>query len=148
MKKKLPSKPPRKEKYIKTPQAFAKLFEAYKLDVKDNPITKHDYVGSYATSVRREIERPLTIEGFNNYVRGKEIVSKLGDYFSNKDGRYEAYAAICTHVRESIRQDQIEGGMAGIYNASITQRLNNLTESTSVEVKTMVPLFPETVKPN
>jgi hypothetical protein len=28
-----------------------------------------------------------------------------------------------------IRQDQIEGGMAGVYNPSITQRLNGLKEN-------------------
>jgi hypothetical protein len=31
-----------------------------------------------------------------------------------------------------IRQDQIEGGMVGQYNPSITQRLNGLTEKTDV----------------
>ena len=30
--------------------------------------------------------------------------------------------------RKAIRKDQIEGGMVGQYNPSITQRLNNLTE--------------------
>jgi hypothetical protein len=31
-----------------------------------------------------------------------------------------------------IRQDQIEGGMVGQFNPSITQRLNSLTEKTDV----------------
>ena len=33
-------------------------------------------------------------------------------------------------LRKTIRQDQIEGGMAGVYNPSITQRLNSLVEKT------------------
>ena len=33
-------------------------------------------------------------------------------------------------VYKDIRNNQIEGGMAGIYNPSITQRLNGLVERT------------------
>jgi hypothetical protein len=68
----------------------------------------------------------LTQVGFRCFAaeRGNTVT----DYFSNKDGRYSVYATICTCIEEAIRQDQIEGGMAGQYNASITQRLNNLTE--------------------
>jgi hypothetical protein len=39
---------------------------------------------------------------------------------------------ICHACKEEIRQDQIEGGMASVFNASITQRLNNLTERTDI----------------
>ena len=49
-------------------------------------------------------------------------------YFANVDERYIEYVTICTRIEEAIRHDQIEGGMTGQYNASITQRLNNLTE--------------------
>ena len=35
-------------------------------------------------------------------------------------------------IKKAIRRDQIEGGMVGQYNPSITQRLNNLTEKTDV----------------
>jgi hypothetical protein len=54
--------------------------------------------------------------------------STVTDYFANKDGRYSEYATICSRIEEAIRRDQIEGGMVGQYNASITQRLNGLTE--------------------
>ena len=47
-------------------------------------------------------------------------------------GEYEAYVSICSHIKEEIRQDQIEGGMVGQFNPSITQRLNGLTEKTDV----------------
>lgn len=38
--------------------------------------------------------------------------------------------SICSHIRKEIRSQQITGGMLGMFNPSITQRLNNLTEST------------------
>jgi hypothetical protein len=37
---------------------------------------------------------------------------------------------ICSHIREEIRENQILGGMIGVYNPSITQRLNGLTDKT------------------
>jgi hypothetical protein len=54
--------------------------------------------------------------------------------------RYGDYVSICTRIRKNIRQDQIEGGMTGIYNTSITQRLNNLTEKHEVTHREQ-PLF-------
>ena len=36
------------------------------------------------------------------------------------------------HIEDEIRTDQIEGGMVGQFNPSITQRLNGLTEKTDV----------------
>ena len=39
-----------------------------------------------------------------------------------------------------MRQDQIEGGMAGMYNPSITQRLNSLVEKTQTTIIEQ-PLF-------
>ena len=44
-------------------------------------------------------------------------------------------------IREVIRRDQIEGGMVGQYNPSITQRLNGLKEQTESTIKTEQPLF-------
>ena len=58
------------------------------------------------------------------------IISDISHYFANLDKRYTEYVAICSRIRKAVRNDQIEGGMAGIYNPSITQRLNGLTEKT------------------
>ena len=46
-------------------------------------------------------------------------------FFYLASSRYSDYIRICSRIRRTIRQDQIEGGMAGIYNPSITQRLNS-----------------------
>jgi hypothetical protein len=54
----------------------------------------------------------------------------LGLFSCEKDNlnNYNEYQPICSRIKEQIRQDQIEGGMVGQYNPSITQRLNNLTD--------------------
>jgi hypothetical protein len=122
-----------KHKYIETPEKMLELFEAYKEEVKDNPKLKNDFAGKDADEVVKKLERPLTMEGFENYVFKKGLNAELSHYFSNFEDRYKDYIAICSHIRREIRQDQIEGGMVGLYNPSITQRLNGLVEK--VETK-------------
>lgn len=115
-------------KYIETPDKMWMLFTEYKTWVECNPILVHDFVGKDGDSVRRERQRPLTLEGFEVWCFENNIISDLGHYFANTDDKYKDYCTICSHIRRSIRAEQITGGMAGIYNPSITQRLNNLVE--------------------
>lgn len=117
-----------RKKLIETPQRLIDLFNEYVKWVEDNPIKIEDYVGKNADRVMRQKPRCLTMVGFENHVYTAGIMTDLCHYFANKDNRYDDYVSICTRIRAMIRQDQIEGGMAGIYNTSITQRLNNLKE--------------------
>lgn len=120
--------PPIKKKYIDTPEKMWELFKAYAEKTKSNPILVHDFVGKDAEEVQRKKERPLTMEGFEVYVYDQGLNDGLQHYFANTGGNYSSYLTVCARIRNSIRNDQIEGGMAGIYNPSITQRLNNLVE--------------------
>ncbi len=129
-----------KHKYIETPEKMWGLFTLYRKDVKDSPIRQHDFVGKDADSVHRDKERPLTLEGFENYVEDLEIVNDLGDYFSNKNNKYKEFSTICSRIRRTIKQDQIEGGMVGIYNPSITQRLNGLADTQKLQGDSENPL--------
>jgi hypothetical protein len=119
-----------KHKTIEKPEQMWELFEAYKKTVAKNPILIQDYVGKDGQMVYRERQRPLTMEGFENYC--EDNICFVHQYFVNQEGRYGDYVNICSRIRRTIRQDQIEGGMASIYNPSITQRLNGLTEKTDV----------------
>lgn len=123
-----------KKKYIESPEKMWDYFLQYKQYVKDNPIIVKDWVGKDATDVYREKERPLTIDGFECWCYDNEIISDLSQYFANTEQRYTEYQTICSRIRKAVRTDQIEGGMAGIYNPSITQRLNNLVEKVQNEV--------------
>lgn len=126
--------PAGRPKAIESPEKMWEYFEAYKAEIKSNPILVQDFVGKDADEVDRRKERPLTMEGFENYVFSQGGPVDLDQYFSNLNGSYEAFSAICRVIRRQIRQDQIEGGMANIYNPSITQRLNGLTEKTQQEI--------------
>lgn len=136
-------KPPVKKKYIESPEMMWQLFEEYQTKVKSNPFYVRDWVGAMAMQIERPKEKPLTYEGFSNYVFSKGILKDTDDYFGNTGGAYEAYSDVCSRIKRVIREDQIAGGMAGLYNPSITQRLNNLVEKTQTDLKVEQPLFPE-----
>lgn len=116
------------KKYIENPETLWRLFEEYRSLTKNRPILVQDFVGKDGNEVDRKRERPLTFEGFENHCAAKGVIQDLGHYFANTDKAYEEFRTICSRIKREIRQDQIEGGMAGIYNPSITQRLNNLVE--------------------
>ena len=128
-------------KAIETPEKLWELFEEYEKWAKNNPLRKHDFVGKDGDSVHRELERPLTIEGFSRFCYKQGIIADLKDYFGNTDNRYEDFKSICSHIKGFIRADQIEGGMAGIYNPSITQRLNGLVEKTQTDLSASINIL-------
>ena len=122
-----------KHKYIETPEKMWELFEAYRKNVKDNPRKVYEFHGKDGEERIKPLERPLTIEGFSCFCHDLGITIK--HYLVNTDDAYNDYRTICSRIKEQIRQDQIEGGMVGQYNASITQRLNGLKEQTETEIK-------------
>lgn len=131
-----------KPKYIETPEKMWELFEEYKANLKPREIQKATPRG-----VVSEFHKPpLTMSGFRAFGHSKGLT--IVHYFSNTDNSYTEYRTICSRIEEEIRTDQIEGGMVGQYNPSITQRLNGLTEKQEVEHKgTVDNIKIEIVKP-
>lgn len=115
-------------------------FVEYAEHVKANPRIKIEYVGRNGDRVETPLEVPLTNEGFENFVYNKRGFS-IHDYLYSSNERYEPFSTVRSRVKKSIRQDQIEGGMVGQYNSSITQRLNGLTEKSQVNVSAEVSPF-------
>ena len=131
-----------KPKYIETPEKMWELFTLYVRETKEKPRTQVEYVGKDGKKVNTPLERPLTLEGFNNYLADNNIIDGAEHYFTNTNNTYAEYLGVCSRIRRVVRQDQIEGGMVGQYNPSITQRLNGLTDKSEVTVKEQ-PLFPD-----
>ncbi|AUC15422.1 hypothetical protein BTO06_09845 [Tenacibaculum sp. SZ-18] len=119
-----------KNKYIETPERMWELFTQYKEDVDTNPLTRKDWVGKDAEVVNREYTRALTMEGFECFVMNHTEITypDLTEYFEGKNESYKDYFPICSRIRREIRKDQIEKGLAGLINPSITQRLNGLVD--------------------
>ena len=127
-----------KPKYIETPEKMWNLFQQYREWVEKNPIHKK-VEGNKGFIISKEaLKRPLTMEGFEVWCFEKGEINDLGDYFSNKNGKYEEFSTICQLIKKVIREDQISGGMVGVYNHSITQRLNGLVEKSAAEDKSEV----------
>jgi hypothetical protein len=92
------------------------------------------------------LERPLTLDGFECYCYDNGIISDLSNYFANSDNKYSDYSTICSRIRKAIKDDQIQGGMVGQYNASITQRLNGLTDKSEIKQDVSISKMPEWLK--
>ena len=113
---------------FKSPHELELAWKAYKdhLTEESSKWLKIQYVGKEGQRMTDEMKLPYTMDGFevfcyNNY-------GTVEQYFKNKDGYYTDFVPICSHIKKEIRENQITGGMLGIYNPSITQRLNNLVE--------------------
>jgi hypothetical protein len=130
-----------KGKYIETPEKMWELWIEYKQYVKNNPRYSYSLSNKTGEIVAVPLECPLTLDGFYEFVCEHPETKfdtdnpDLSDYFENKDNRYSAYIPICTRIKRARTNDHITGGMVGQYNASITQRLNNLTERVDTTTK-------------
>ncbi len=124
-------------KYIESPELMWSLFTNYKKETNTIPLTQKDWVGKDATEVQREYTKALTMEGFECYVMDYTRITypDLTNYFENKEDRYSDFIPICSRIRREIRRDQIEKGLAGLINPSITQRLNGLVDKKQTDIK-------------
>lgn len=132
-----------KPKYIESPEKFWELFVGYKEYIINNPILVQDFVGKDGDEVYRKKPKPLTMEGFECYVMEHTDITypDLTHYFENKDGRYEDYVPISSRIKKEIRTHQIEGGMAQVFNHSLTARINGLVEKTETKNTHEVEIF-------
>jgi hypothetical protein len=128
---------------FKTPDELYAAFEAYKkdLDEKAKEWLKVQYVGKDGDRVTDKYKLPQTLEGFYRYCY--DNYGDVKEYFLNRDGLYDDFTTICLRVKNEIRENQILGGLIGIYNPSITQRLNGLTDKTSSEHNINVNKLPD-----
>lgn len=124
---------PHPTRIFKTEEDLLKVWEDYKhsLKVANQDWEKVQYVGKDGVKKVDYPKLPLTFEGFKVYC-WDSLIGNIEQYFVNKDELYNDFVSICARIKTEIRKDQIEGGMLGFYNPSITQRLNNLTERTDV----------------
>jgi hypothetical protein len=123
-----------------SPQELWDAFEKYKQHTKANPILVHDFVGKDATEVYKRKEVPLTIEGFQCFLVDEGYVT-FPDIDKYLDGTHKEFVSISVAIKKDIRRDQLKGGMAGIYNASLTARINGLVDKTEKTVIQEQPLF-------
>lgn len=128
---------------FKQPDELYKAFAEYKAHLKEEAKEwlKIQYVGKDGDRVTDPFKLPYTMEGFENFCYDRYGV--IEQYFANKEGYYGDFVNICSRIKKEIRENQITGGLLGMYNPSITQRLNGLTEKSDVNISMEQPLFPD-----
>lgn len=93
---------------------------------------KIQYVGKDGFKAIDDMKVPMTMEGFRRFGHDNNVTVK--DYFDNREIEgvkpYDNYSTICSRIKDEIRENQILGGLLGVFNPSITQRLNGLKEQT------------------
>lgn len=126
-------RPPHPTRIFKEVSDMEKAWAEYKKDVEKQAEKwiKVQYVGKDGDRKEDKYKLPLTLEGFRRYCHIH--YGEIEQYFWNKDNLYSDFVGICSRIKNEIREDQIIGGLLGVYNPSITQRLNNLTEHQKIE---------------
>lgn len=117
---------------FKSEADLKKAWDEYKADLKrqGEEWQKVQYVGKEGERKIDNMKVPMTLEGFERYCF--DNYGDVSNYFDNSQGYYEDFKAICSRIRKEIREQQIIGGLLGVYNPSITQRLNGLKEHTDL----------------
>ena len=131
-----------KHEYIETPEKLMQLFKDYVLHELKNPMYKREYVGKDGEEKDTPLQTPITFEGFECYLSELEIIEDIGDYSSNKDGRYGEYATIITRIQKNCYVHNFKGAAVGLFNPSLIARKLGLTDKSEVVHKEQ-PLFPD-----
>lgn len=112
-----------------SPEVLWQRFRDYVHKVKGDPILVHDFVGKDGDSVHREKEKPITMEGFENYLEDLYGIGAIQQYLENRAKAYNDYVPIVARIKREIRDDHITGGFVGIYKENITARVQGLNDN-------------------
>lgn len=145
-----------KPKNIETPEELWGYFCDYASRIDDNPHslleTKRGSGSTQQGAFDKEEEKeerrdfPYTWEGFEDYLFEKSIISDLGDYRSNKEGRYQDFAAIIKKIGNCIYNNKFSGAAIGIFNANIIARDLGLVDKTEQENKGSLTIKHRTIE--
>lgn len=125
---------------FKSPDELEHAWTLYKESLKFEALEwlKVQYVGKDGCRMTDAMKLPYTMEGFEVFCY--ENYGTVEQYFKNKDDYYTDFVPICSHIKKEIRSNQITGGLLGVYNPSITQRLNSLVEKSETKVDTSIQI--------
>lgn len=118
---------------FKSPEELFEAWNGYKADllIQSREWVKYQYVGKEGNRVEDPQKVPMTMEGFERFCYRE--YGCVEQYFKNQGGLYADFIPICSHISKEIRENQIIGGLLGVFNPSITARLNGLAEKTQNE---------------
>ena len=124
-----------KPKLMETPERLWSLFEDYVKYESENPMIRRDYVGKDGQPVDTKLVTPIIFEGFECYLSDQGIIEDLGDYSSNKDGRYSEYATIITRIRKNCFNNNFKGAAVKLFDGNLIAKKLGLIAKIETEHK-------------
>jgi hypothetical protein len=121
-----------KPKLIETPEKLLQLFKDYVKHESENPMYRVDYVGKEGKQVKTPLETPITFDGFEVYLFQNEIISDLGHYSCNKDGRYSEYVPIIAYIRKHCYIHNFKGAAVKLFDPNLIARKLGIKDSSDV----------------
>lgn len=119
---------------LKSSEEMWNLFTDYVDHARLHPVIKRELNQRTGEVIEIPIDRPLTIEGFFTFAWDR--LGDINGYFYNVNNEYSDFLTITSRIKQCIREQQISGGMGGVYNANLTARLNGLTDKVQNEITT------------
>ena len=98
---------------FEAPEEIWEAFTDYVAEVKSNPRYKTVFVGKDGTKEQEELQRPLTMEGFELYLWDKGIARGADQYFTNQEGRYEQFVEVCSRIKKPSAKTKSRGAWLG-----------------------------------
>jgi hypothetical protein len=118
-----------RQKQFASPDEFWQAFVEYVQHTKNNPFYRNDAVKSGEHTgkiIQIPTQRPLTRTGFSSYIgmtwQGVENYGKLESH--------KAFFEVYTRAMQIIDTNQVEGAIAGLFNANIVARIQGIKEQT------------------
>lgn len=120
-------RPPRWNK----PEDLWRKFCEYAKAIQEEPIELPQQLvkGQGSTIKTGRVARPLTLQGFMCWAQISSSWSTFKRDLAGRDG----FSSIISNIELAIRSQQIEGGLAGVYNSNLTARLNGLSDKTDIQ---------------
>ena len=107
------------------------VFKSYKTHRKADTFTKKEVLKSGANAgltVDIEINKPFTLTSFCHFANIE--ISQFYRIMNNDSGRVPSpIQKIFTRILEEIKDEQLSGAMAGVYEPRITARINGLNDT-------------------
>lgn len=124
-----------KHKYIESPEQLWDYFLQYIEHNRANPYTEQQWVGKDGHEVHKQIMAHISFDGFEGWLCENDVINDLGDYASDKDGRYTEYATIITRIRRVCRGRLLTAAVSGVANGNVVSRYLGIAEKTENDNK-------------
>jgi len=120
-----------RKKKFSSPVEFWEAFVEYVQHTADNPLFRNDAIKSGEHTgkiIQIPTQRPLTRIGFSSYIG----MTWQGVENYGKEETYKDFFEVYTRAMQIIDTNQVEGAIAGLYNANIVARIQGIKEQTDL----------------